>query len=258
MTEKWENIAQYRFIISELVMRDFKKKYSRSYLGVIWSILHPLLMMAAMALIFTQILERGVPNFPVFIFSGLLIVRFFSGSTSSGLTSLVDNKAMLIKVKIPLEIFVVVRVCGAFVDFAFAFVAYIILLIVYQVPPSPYMLFFPLVLLLLFLFALGFSFVLSVAYAYFGDIKHLWSVITRLLFWLSAIFWPIERLSGWPEFIVRANPLFVFVQSTRKAIMWQELPSFNQSIQMLAWGIVAFLIGLFIFRKNKTRILSRI
>ena len=258
MKEKANNWEQYKFVIRELVTRDFKRKYRRSFLGVIWSVLNPLLTMAAMALIFTQILGRDIPNFPVFIFTGLLTVQLFNGATSSSLSTLVDNKNMLIKIKFPMEILVLSRVCTAIVDFVFAGVAYIVILAVYRIPPSIYMLFYPVIFICLILFTLGFSFALSVAYSYFGDLKHIWSVLTSMLMWLSGVFWTIDRLSGWPERIVRANPMFNFINASRQVIMWQQLPSFNQILQMVVWGLGAFIIGMRIFKKNKVKILTKI
>jgi len=249
---------QYRFILKELVIREFKRKYSRSFLGVIWSVLNPLLTMAVMALIFTQLLGRDTPNFPVYVLSGLITIQFFTGATNSAMTTLVDNKSMLIKVKFPMEIFVLAKVGTGIVDFGFSFVAYIVILMVYQIPLSIYMLFYPVILFCLIMFVTGISLMLSVAYAHFGDIKHLWSVATSMLMWLSAVFWPIEMLSGFPESVARANPMFNFINSTRQAIMWQSFPSSEENWQMVIWSVGALLVGIYVFRKNRIKILTKI
>ena len=251
-------LAQYRFVIKELVMREFKRKYSRSFLGVIWSVLNPLLTMGVISLFFTQLLGRDTPNFPVYVLTGLLIFQLFTGATNSAMTTLVDSKAMLIKVKFPLEIFVVAKICSAIVDFGFSFVAYVVILLVFRIPPTGYMLFYPVILLCVILFVLGTSCVLSVAYVYFGDIKHLWSVVTMMIMWASAVFWSIDVLEGAPAFIARANPIFNFINSARQVMLWQQLPSFWQNLQMVAWSVGVFVIGLKIFRKNKVKILTKL
>jgi len=251
-------VAQYKFVIKELVMREFKRKYSRSFLGVIWSVLNPLLTMAVMALFFTQLLGRDTPKFPVYVLTGLLIFQLFTGATNSAMTTLVDSKNMLIKVKFPLEIFVLAKICSSIVDFGLSLVAYLVILLVYEVPPSRYVLFYPIVVFFLILFTSGISFMLSVAYAYFGDIKHLWSVVTMMMMWSSAIFWDIDMLSGVPEFIARANPLFSFINSARMAIMWQQFPSFNQNLQMVIWSVGLFIIGQRVFKKYKVKILTKL
>lgn len=251
-------IVQYRFIIKELVVREIKRKYSRSFLGIIWSVLSPLLMMAVMVLIFTQILGRDTPHFPVYVLTGLITVQFFNGATNSAMTTLVDNKSMLIKVKFPMEIFVIAKVCTGIVDFGFSIIAYIVILIAYRIPPSVYTLFYPVIFIFLVMFIIGISLMLSVAFVYFGDIKHLWAVATQIIMWLSAVFWSIDGLEGWPERIARANPMFNFINSTRKVVMWQEFPTLHQNIQMVVWSVAILIIGIAVFRRNKIKILTKI
>jgi len=251
-------VAQYRFVIKELVMREFKRKYSRSFLGVIWSVLNPLLTMAVMSLFFTQLLGRETANFPVYVLTGLLIYQLFTGATNSAMTTLVDSKSMLIKVKFPLEIFVIAKVFSAIVDFGLSLVAYFVIMLVYRIPPTRFMLFFPVVLFFVILFVLGLSFMLSVAYTYFGDMRHLWSVVTMIFMWTSAIFWNIDELAGGAEMIARANPLFNYINSARQVMLWQQFPSFWQNLQMIAWGIGIFVIGMRIFKKNKVKILTKL
>jgi len=251
-------LAQYKFVIKELVMREFKRKYSRSFLGVIWSILNPLLTMGVISLFFTQLLGRDTPNFPVYVLTGLLIFQLFTGATNSAMTTLVDSKAMLIKVKFPLEIFVLAKICSAIVDFGLSFVAYIVIMLVFRIPLTGYMFFYPVILIFVILFVLGTSFILSVAYVYFGDIKHLWSVVTMMIMWASAVFWSIDVLEGAPAFIARANPIFNFINSARQVMLWQQLPSFWQNLQMVVWSVGVFVIGIRIFRMNKVKILTKL
>ena len=251
-------VAQYKFVIKELVMREFKRKYTRSFLGVIWSVLNPLLTMAVLAFFFYQLLGRETPKFPVYVLTGLLIFQLFTNATNAAMTTLVDSKNMLIKVKFPLEVFVLAKICSSVVDFALSLVAYLVILLVYNVSPSRYVLFYPVILFFLIMFTTGISLILSVAYAYFGDIKHLWSVVTMMIMWSSAIFWNIDMLSGTPELVVRANPMFNFINSARYAIMWQQFPSFNQNLQMVIWSVGLFVFGQRIFKKNKVKILTKL
>ena len=258
MREKTGGLGQYKFVLKELVIREFKRKYSRSFLGVIWSVLNPLLMMVVLAIIFTQLLGRDIPFFPLYVLTGLITIQLFTGATNSAMTTLVDSRNMLIKVKFPLEIFVLAKVGTGIVDFGFSLVAYAVILAAYRIPMSLYMLFYPVVLLCLFMFVLGISLMLSVAYVHFGDLKHLWSVATQMLMWLSAVFWPIEMLSGWQEFIARSNPMFNFINLSRKALMWQRFPYYTQILQMVIWSVVMLLLGIWVFRRSKTKILTKI
>ena len=105
-----ERRRQYIFVIRELTSREIKRKYSRSYLGIVWSVLNPLLMMAVISLIFSQLFKRSIENYPIYYLTGNILWQLFTGATNAAMTALIDNKTMLIKVKLPMEIFVLARV----------------------------------------------------------------------------------------------------------------------------------------------------
>ncbi|MCL2864670.1 MAG: ABC transporter permease [Lachnospiraceae bacterium] len=258
LTEKQQKRKQYMFLIRELVGREIKRKYSRSFLGIIWSVLSPLLRMTILAVIFSQIFDRAIPHFPIYIMTGQMIFGLFTDAANASLTTLVDNRPMLIKVKFPMEVFVFTRSYSAFVNFMYSMVAYILMLVVFRVSVTWYVLYFPVIVFFTLLFALGTSFILATAYVFFGDIKHLWAVITQLLFFTSAIFWSVDDLTGVIDVVVRANPIFNYIHSARQVVMWQEFPSVGQNIQMIFWGVFAYALGYAVLRKNKTKILIKI
>ncbi|MGN0431907.1 MAG: ABC transporter permease, partial [Lachnospiraceae bacterium] len=165
---------QYLFVIRELVSREIKRKYARSYLGILWSVLNPLLSMAVMSMIFSTIFKRSIENFPIYYLTGSIFWALFTGSTNAAMTALVDNKNMLIKVKLPMSIFPLARSCTALANFGYSLVAYTVMLVIFRVKPNIYM---PLIFLYaagLFLFSLGISYFLSILYVLFGDIKQLY------------------------------------------------------------------------------------
>ena len=171
--EKKERRKQYFFVIRELTSREIKRKYSRSYLGIVWSVLNPLLMMAVLSMIFSQLFQRSIENYPIYYLTGYILWQMFTGSTNAAMTTLIDNKMLLIKVKLPMEIFILARVYTALVNLGYSIVAYIVMLVVFGVKPDWTMLFSPVIILFLLIFSLGISFVLAMAYVFFGDVKHL-------------------------------------------------------------------------------------
>ena len=94
-----------RFVISQLTRRELKRKYARSRLGIVWSVLAPLLSMVILSLIFSQLFKRSIENYPIYYLSGYLIWQALTGATTSAMTALVDNRALLLKIKFPMEIF---------------------------------------------------------------------------------------------------------------------------------------------------------
>ena len=164
--EKKERRKQYFFVIRELTSREIKRKYSRSYLGIVWSVLNPLLMMAVLSMIFSQLFQRSIENYPIYYLTGYILWQMFTGSTNAAMTTLIDNKMLLIKVKLPMEIFILARVYTALVNLGYSIVAYIVMLVVFGVKPDWTMLFSPVIILFLLIFSLGISFVLAMAYVF--------------------------------------------------------------------------------------------
>ena len=253
-----ENFAQYKFVIKELTAREIKRKYSRSALGIVWSVLNPLLSMAVISLVFSQIFERAIPNFPIYYLTGHLIWQMFTESTKSAMTTFVDNKPMLIKVKLPMQIFVLARVYTALVNLEYSLVAYIIMLLVFQVELQITMLFAPVIVIFLLLFSIGIAYILSTAYVFFGDIKHLYSVFLTLLMYCSAIFYPVDRLEGLILIIVKNNPIFNYIDALRKIVLLGELPTILEIIRIAGLGVGMYVFGYNVFKKHKNAIMQKI
>lgn len=256
--KKKEERKQYFFVIQELTSREIKRKYSRSYLGIIWSVLNPLLMMAVLSMIFTQLFSRSIENYPIYYLSGYTIWHMFTGATNSAMTTLVDNRTMLIKVRFPMQVFILARIYTALVNFGYSMIAYVVMLVVFQVVPQITILYFPLIVLFVLLFSIGLSFILSTAYVFFGDVKHLYSVITTLWMYCSAIFYPIDRMTGFVRSIIEINPLFQYINATRNVVMYGTWPSLLETVVMAAWALVMLEAGYLVFSLNKNKIMQKI
>mgnify|MGYP001854397265 FL=1 len=253
-----ENRKQYLFVIRELTSREIKRKYARSYLGILWSVLNPLLSMAVLSMIFTQIFSRSIENYPIYYLTGLILWQLFTGATNAAMTTLVDNKTMLIKVKLPMEIFVLARVYTAVVNLGYSLVAYVAMLIVFRITPKWTMLFSPVIFVFLILFSLGLSYILATAYVFFGDVKHLYSVVLTLWMYCSAIFYPVDQLSGAIREIIVNNPIYNYIACLREAVMYGTLPSLPEIVRMVVWAVGMYIVGYLIFRKNKNNIMQKI
>lgn len=256
--EKAERRRQYFFVIRELTSREIKRKYSRSYLGILWSVLNPLLMMVVLSTIFTQIFRRSIENFPIYYLSGYILWQMFTGATNAAMTTLVDNKMMLIKVKLPMEIFVLARVYTALVNLGYSLVAYVVMLLVFGISVKWTMLFVPVVILLLLLFSLGISFILSSAYVFFGDVKHLYSVLLTLWMYCSALFYPVDGLKGVIRTVIEVNPIYNYVDAMRSIVMYGVMPPAWEILRMVLWAAGMYGAGYYIFRKNRNKVMQKI
>lgn len=249
---------QYAFVIRQLTAREIKRRYARSYLGIVWSVLNPLLSMAVLSLIFSQLFRRSIENYPIYYLTGYILWQSFTGATNAAMTSLADNKMLLLKVKFPMELFILTRVYTALINLGYSLIAYVIMFLVFRIPLSWTILFSPVIILCLFLFALGMSYMLSVAYVFFGDVKHLYSVVLTLWMYCSAIFYPAEQLQGFIRVVIEHNPMYLYIDGLRQAVMYRMLPGGREIILMAAWGVGMYLTGHLVFRRNQMRIIQKL
>ena len=119
-------IWHYRDLIKQLVTRDLKKKYRRSFLGYVWSILNPLLIMIVLTIVFSTMFKRNIENFPVYLFCGQLLYNFMSNSTHQAIFSITGNASLLKKTYLPKYIFTVAKITSGFIDFVLSLGALII------------------------------------------------------------------------------------------------------------------------------------
>lgn len=250
--------GQYAFVIRQLTARELKRRYARSYLGVLWSILNPLLSMAVLSLIFSQLFRRSIDNYPIYYLTGYILWQAFTGATTSALTALADNKALLLRVKFPISLFILTRVYTALINLLYSLAAYAVMLVVFRVTPKWTMLLTPVYIFFLFLFSLGMSYLLAAAYVFFGDVKHLYSVALTLWMYCSAIFYPVEQITGIIRLVILNNPLYVYIHCMRKSVMHGALPTGTEWAQMALWGGGMLLLGMIVFRRNRNRIMQKI
>ncbi len=250
--------SQYLFVIRQLTARELKRKYARSYLGIVWSVLNPLLSMAVLSLIFSQLFRRSIENYPIYYLTGYILWQTFTGATTSAMTALADNRPLLMKVKFPMDLLILTRVYTAAVNLLYSLAAYAVMLAVFRVTPALTALLAPVILLLLLLFSLGISYILSTAYVFFGDVRHLYSVFLTLWMYCSAIFYPADQLTGPIRTVIGINPLFAYINCMRKVVMYAQLPSAAEWAQMILWGAGICLAGALIFRRSKNRIMQKI
>ena len=249
---------QFAFVVRQLTAREIKRKYARSYLGIVWSVLNPLLSMAVLSLIFSQLFRRSIENYPIYYLTGYILWQTFTGATNAAMTTLVDNKMLLLKVKFPMDLFILTRVYTALINLGYSLVAYVLMLVVFQVTPKWTMLFSPVVIFCLIVFSLGISYMLATAYVFFGDIKHLYSVVLTLWMYCSAIFYPVEQLQGLIRVVIWNNPLYTYIHCLRKAVMYGTLPDTVEFLQMILWAAAIYGLGYGIFRRCRSKILQKI
>lgn len=247
------------YLLYNLIAKEFKLKYRRSVLGVLWSVLNPLLMMIVMALIFSNVFrfEFSMYPFAVYLILGQTVFAIFQDGTNGALRSIVDSASLIKKIKINKIIFPTEKVLFAVVNFFFSLIAVIAVMLFFGMVPSWEALLAPFLIVLLTIFTLGVGYIISALSVFFRDVIHLWSVMTTIWFYFTPIFWPYEVLANvglpWVLDLVQLNPMYHFVSAFRQMVTGIALPS-DPSIAIefglcTIFAAVTFAVGILVFKK---------
>lgn len=244
-----------RFLFEELVKRDFKKKYKRTVLGMLWSVLSPLLTLLVMKLVFTEFFGRTIEHYTIYLFCGQLIYFYYTDATNGGMTSLMANSGIFTKVNVPKYMFLLSKNVSSLINFGltllvfFAFVGLDGIDFTWKF----IMLLYPICCLIVF--NIGVGLILSALFVMFRDIEYLYSVFTLMLMYCSAIFYSIEVYSQQVQQLFYLNPVFVYIQYFREIVLKNTIP--QPSLHLLAafYAIIVIIIGAYIYKKYNHRFL---
>lgn len=253
-----EYISEYKFALWELTKRELKRKYARSYMGILWSIFYPLLRMILVVFMFSFVFSKGIDKYPAYYFAGFLLYECFSAATTTSVTCLKDNKDFLFKTKLPRELLVLSRVLTAFVNTLLGFIPFILVLIVYKARLTINVVYVPGILLMFLLFTIGVSYVLSIIYTVFPDIRNIHNNVLFILRFFVALFYTLSWMTpGIQNFIVH-NPLYGFIRLTRDCMIYGLEPDLFFVKEILIWSMAMYLIGKLIFKSCVNGVMERL
>lgn len=254
MIKLFNEIYRYKDLVKELISKDIKLKYRRSFLGYLWSVLNPLGIMLVMVIVFSNMFRWDIPFYPVYLIIGQTLFNYMSAATSHSMFSIIDNASLIKKIYVPKYIFTVSRITSDLVDFLFSFAAIILVMLVTRTPLSIHILWAPLVALELYLFCLGVGLFLSQLSVFFRDIQYIYAVIITAWTYLTPIFYPESMLPEWLHYIiVRFNPMFYFVKQMRQALIENTYPDPKLIKAGLLVDAIVLLIGAISFKKNQDK-----
>lgn len=249
-----QGLYKYRDLVKQLVVKDIKLKYRRSFLGYIWSVLNPLMVMAVMYLVFSHMFRFNVQNYPAYLIIGQTVFNFMTEATNQAIFSITGNGTLLKKMYVPKYIFTLSKVTSSLVNLLFSLGAMLIVFIVTKVSFSVYMLFIPVVLLEVYLFSLGFGLFLAQASVFFRDIQYIYSVLTTAWMYLTPIFYPMDQLQETMQKWIRiGNPMFHYIDQFRQAVLEQCLPPVESVAYGFALAAVFLVLGTWSFLRHQDR-----
>ena len=254
LTQFFREFWKYRDLLKLLVAKDIKLKYRRSFLGYVWSVLNPLMIMVVMTIVFSTMFSRNIENFPVYLFCGQLLFNFMNSSTHNAINSINGNAALLKKTYVPKYIFTLSTITSGAVDLIFSLGALVIVMLVTRAPFTWYILLFPFVLLQLYLFCVGLGLFLAQANVFFRDTQFIYNAVTTAWMYLTPIFYPLEALPSWLIWVVKhCNPMYFYVGQFRDLVYTGTMP--GPTILLAGWGaaFIMLAVGIWSFTRSQDK-----
>ncbi len=275
-------VFKYKDLLVQLVTRDIKLKYRRSFLGYVWSILNPLLIMIIMAAVFSFLFRREIVYFPIYLLAGRSMFEFVNTAVSKSLNAITDNTSLLKKTYVSKFMFPLAKITAAMVDFVFSLGALILVMLFYSIKDgvmlfSPWNLGIVTVILQGYIFAMGLGFLLAQLHVFFRDIKYIYNAVSIMWMYCSAIFYdvgmlyekaqeqiaqgavPFAQYLAW--IIERLNPMYIYIKEFRFFI-WAptagDLPTWAvpdgwDILLGIVYALAMFVIGSFFFKRNQDK-----
>lgn len=269
MIEKGLFDKRNRVLLYELVKTDFKLRYQGSFLGVLWSVLKPLMLFAVMYTVFVKFLRvtDGTPTYPIVLLLGISLWSFFTESTNVGMQSIVGRGDILRKINFPKYIIILSAMASSLISLGINLVVVIIFGIFAGAEFTPWILLVPLNLLQLFLLSFGLALFLSTLYVKFRDIGHIWEVVLQIVFYAMPIIYPLTQVANIKLFgieiqkIMLLNPIAQTIQDIRHNLIspstvptaWSVHNNFWISLIPVVLTLIILVIGATYFKKNSKK-----
>lgn len=256
------NFKRYSFLMKQLISRDFKVKYKRSVLGVLWSILQPILMMTVMAIVFSQMFKFKVDgiNYLVYLMTGIIMFNYFSEASTNAMTSVVYNFSLINKVYIPKYIFPISKCLFVGINFLLTLIPWFAIILLSHFGLGEYVchlniwyILLPYIFLCFFMFTLGIGLIVSCISVFLRDMFYIYGIIITIWNYLTPVFYSIQILPEKLQTIFKYNPLYIYITGVRSVVLASSRPSLVQLGLMFIVGIITLGIGLFVFKKKQDK-----
>ena len=259
----WLGIYDYRFALLNLVLKDFRIRYRNMSLGILWSLLNPLVMLGVLVFIFTYVFPSGaVPYYPIFILLGLLSFNFFSACVSCTTNCIIENAPLVKKVIFPRIILPLSVVLSQLIHMFIQLGLLVVFLILFRVPPTRTLLWLVPIYFVQVVFLSGVSLICATLNVYYRDVQYLVQSILTIMFWFTPIFYSLttvhENLSTVVYGAYILNPLAGLVDGARKAVIFNTHPDTVAFSVAIVVSFFLFFVGIWMFQRYQKNFADRI
>ncbi|WGE63105.1 ABC transporter permease [Actinobacillus equuli subsp. haemolyticus] len=252
IVENFGHFFAFDELLKQLIVRDVKLKYRRSYLGYLWSILNPLMLMMVLVVVFSNLFRFDIPNFPLYMIAGQTIFNFMAEATNMSIGSITGNASLLKKTYVPKYIFTLSKVGSSLVNLLFSLGALLLVMIVTGTTFSWNLLFFPVIILQVLIFSLGLGLFLATATVFFRDIQYLWGVFVSMWLYLTPLFYPVTIIPEEYQTLYKtANPMYWYIEQFRDIVLYAKFPDVNSIYMGFGVAILVLILGAWYFNKKQ-------
>lgn len=244
-----QKLKRNKFLFSELVKRDFTKKYKRTTLGMAWSILAPLMNLLIMWMVFSHFFGNNVNHYAVYLFAGQIVFSYFTDATNQGMSALMDNAGIFTKVDVPKYLFLLSRNVASLINFGLTLLLFFIFVAIDGLPFTWKFILILYPVACQVIFNIGVGLVLSALFVFFRDMKYLWDICTQLIMWMSAIFYSIDGYPPLAQNLFLLNPMYLYGRYIRKIVIDGDIPSLQFHLLAAAFAVIAMGAGAIMYKK---------
>lgn len=237
-------------LIMEFTSNNFKIRYEHGFLGYLWSIITPLIMLATLYVVFSLIMKLDVPHYQLFLLIGIIFWNFLSDSTTTSMNSILENANIIKKINFPKYVVVVSSCLSSFISLLLNFLVFFIFTLVLKVEIGFIAILLPFYLFEIFMFSLGVSFFISSIYPKHRELQHIWSLFLLIGFWLTPIIYSEMMIPKKYLKYYMLNPLARLINETRDILIYNYSPEFKQIMITFFICIGVFIIGFLFFKKR--------
>ena len=258
MTHKPHRLSYYRDLLYEMILRDLKIRYKRSFLGIAWSLITPLLQLIVFGLVFSVFLPLNIPNYPIFLFIGIVVYTWFQQSVIQAANSITDNPTLVRQPSFPVAILPAIVVLSQLVHFFLALLVVFPFMLWFNIPVSSSIIFLPAIIVLQLFFTMGISYFVASWQVTFRDTQYLLGVLLLLGFYLSPVFYELGMIPEEYLFWYQLNPMVYFIESYRNVIIRGVIPDFLPSVWIAIVTLVTLFLGRFVFERARYRFVEEL